>query len=791
MTDTVLIVNGSLTVRMDLQEAFEDGGFRTLVCATAAAARETLAGTTAHVVVLDVLLPDGDGVDLLRELRALPGSDAAVMLMLAAEAEAEDRVRGPRSGADAYVHKPYDSRYVVGRARELLRARRAEAGAGPTDRFMASLPGPKRILVVDDSATYLAEVTSMLRDDDYDVVAARSGEEALELLAARTMDCILLDLMMPGLSGRETCQRIKAEPVVRDIPLIMLTALEDRAAMLDAMAAGADDYIQKSGEFEVLQARVRAQLRRKQFEDDNRRIRAELHNMELEAAEARAARALAESRAELLAILDQKNQALEAANAQLRTRQLEIVQTNLELARANQAKTDFLSTMSHELRTPLNAILGYAQILRRNTRLDERQIAGLNVIQQSGEHLLTLINDILDLAKVEAGKLELSLTDIALAKFLRIIAKIVNIRARQKGLDFICDLAPKLPRGIHADEGRLRQVLLNLLTNAVKFTDRGRVSLRVRFTPPMRLRFEVQDTGIGVNADQLEAIFQPFEQVSDAKRRLGGAGLGLSISRQFVRRMGSDIQVTSAPGVGSTFWFELDVPVTETEVMTRPERLVTGYAGPRKVVLVVDDVAENRAMAGEMLRQLGFEVVEAINGPEALQKAEIRHPDWILMDIVMPDMDGLEATRRLRQLPGLADVPIIAMSASASGRDQQKSLAAGVNAFVPKPIDLDQLLTQIDSLLTISWTYDLNAAFSAEHEVVRPLVAPSVQELHVLHQLARRGNMRDIVQWAERVAELDEQYRPFADQLRLMAKGYQSKAILTLVERYLESRPGA
>jgi DNA-binding response OmpR family regulator len=915
MTDTVLIVHGSLTVRMDLQEAFDDGGFRTVVCATAAAARETLAGAAAHVVVLDVLLPDGDGVDLLRELRASPGGDAAAVLVLSTEAEVKDRVQGLRIGADEYVRQPYDSHYVVARARELLRARRSDTGAarsailivdndvtfrealrqaleeaghtvlvvgsgeeglraaaaerpgaivvdndlpgldgatmirrlrldtalrgvpcllltGPNERNadlcaldagadafvrkeedlelilarlaavlrsaatgipdkVGSLLGPKRILVVDDSPTYLAEVAAILRDEDYDVVPARSGEEALELLAVRTMDCILLDLIMPGLSGRETCQRIKAAPMVRDVPLIMLTALEDRAAMLDALAAGADDYIQKSSEFEVLQARVRAQLRRKQFEDENHRIRAELYNMELEAAEARAARALADSRAELLAILDQKNRALEAANAQLQTRQLEIVQTNRELARANQAKTDFLSTMSHELRTPLNGILGYAQILRRDKTLDERQAAGLNVIQQSGEHLLTLINDILDLAKIEAGKLELNRTDMALAKFLRIIAEIIKLKARQKDLTFICDMAPDLPAGIHTDESRLRQVLLNLLANAVKFTDRGQVSLRVRFSPPDRLRFEVQDTGIGISADQLETIFKPFEQVSDPQRQLGGAGLGLAISRQFVRLLGGEIHVTSEVGVGSTFWFELDVPVVQTVVAAPPERLVTGYEGPRKKVLVVDDVAANRTMAIDLLTEFGFDVIEAVNGREALAKAQATRPDWILMDIVMPEMDGLEATRLLRQLPGFEHVPIIAMSASASGSDEQASLAAGVNAFVRKPIDLEELLTQIATLLKLHWTYEPKAVPSAKVEAVGPLVAPPARELEHLYRLARLGNMRDIAQWAQQVAELDERYRPFADQLRLMAKGYQSKAILTLVERYLESSPGA
>jgi signal transduction histidine kinase/DNA-binding NarL/FixJ family response regulator len=478
--------------------------------------------------------------------------------------------------------------------------------------------------------------------------------------------------------------------------------------------------------------------------------------------------------------------------AQQQTRQREIARTNRELARANQAKTDFLSTMSHELRTPLNGILGYAQVLQRSKTLGERDIEGLSVIQQSGEQLLTLINDMLDLAKIEAGKLELSVTDIALAEFLRIIAEIINVRAGQKGLNFICDLAPDLPSGIRADESRLRQALLNVLTNSVKFTDRGQVSLRVRFSPPTRLRFEVQDTGIGISADHLETIFQPFEQVSDAQRRLGGAGLGLAISRQYVRLMGGDIHVTSQVGVGSTFWFELEVSVTEIERVAPVERIVTGYVGPRKKVLVADDVAANRAMAVDILSQLGFDVIEAVNGPEALAKAQTTRPDWILMDIVMPEMDGLEVTRRLRQLPDLKQVPVIAMSASASGSDAQMSLVAGVNAFVPKPIDLHKLLTQIATVLKLNWTYEPQAAPSEKVEAVgQPLVAPPAQELDLLHQLARRGNMRDIVLWTERVAELDARYRPFADQLRRMAKGYQSRAILTLVERYLETRPGA
>jgi PAS domain S-box-containing protein len=454
---------------------------------------------------------------------------------------------------------------------------------------------------------------------------------------------------------------------------------------------------------------------------------------------------------------------------------------------ANRAKNEFLANMSHELRTPLNGILGYAQILRRDPMLGERQLEAIGVIQQSGEQLLTLINDILDFAKIEAGKLELTRTDIVLTEFLRMIAEIINVKAVQKGLSFIRDIAPDLPKGIRADEGRLRQILLNLLTNAVKFTDQGRVILRVRFSPPARLRFEVQDTGIGVGTEHLETIFQPFEQVSDPQRRLGGTGLGLAISQQFVRLMGSAIHVTSELGAGSTFWFELEVPVMETVAVAPPARLVTGYEGPRKKVLVVDDVAANRAMAVDMLKQLDFNVSEAVNGRDGLERAQVIRPDWILLDIVMPEMNGLEVARRLRQLPGLEDVPIIAMSASASRGDEQQSLAAGADAFVPKPIDLHKLLTQIALLLKLKWTYALPTAQSdAQGDALAPLYAPPPQEMETLHRLALVGDMRAIVRQATYLSDLDERYRPFAARLCQLAKGYQSQATLSLIKRYLE-----
>lgn len=395
-----------------------------------------------------------------------------------------------------------------------------------------------------------------------------------------------------------------------------------------------------------------------------------------------------------------------------------------EAERIARLREEFLAQVSHELRTPLNAILGYAQILLRDRRqLTDRQVAGLTTIQGSGEHLLTLINDILDLSRAREAKLELFPEDLSLAGFLQGVADIVRVKAEQKYLSFRCEVSPDLPALVRADEKRLRQVLLNILGNAVKYTDRGSVVLRVQRIPTvgsaaspgrrlmMRLRFEIEDTGIGMSEEQLSKIFRPFEQVSDSLHREGGVGLGLAISLSLVRLMGGEIRVQSQPGTGSLFFFELDLPADESQPeMFGLDRfpgasVVCGYRGPRKKILVADDVPQNRLMQLELLSQLGFDVDEASDGRQTLEQAERVRPDLILMDVMMPGMDGLEAIRRLRARPDDGGLPIVAVSASASDADRSRCLAAGANAFIAKPVQMGTLVQVIGEQLALSWIY--------------------------------------------------------------------------------------
>ena len=656
MTPCVLIVDDSLTVRMDLGEAFESAGFVITLCSTLSEARNALSTGSFALIILDVLLPDGDGIEFLQEIKNTAATAKTPVMLLSSELEVKDRVRGLKTGADEYVGKPYDQSYVVARALELLRKNEPEgtkeksttvliiddsatfreelksvlessgyavltapsgedglrvavdarpaaivvdgvlpgidgatvirriradaalrrtpcilltaseersgelkaldAGAdayvrkeedtaiilarvtavlrsggahSPVD-TTSSLLGPMRILTVDDSPTYLHEVAAQLRQEGYDVVPARSGEEALELLAVQSVDCILLDLVMPGLSGQETCRRIKGTAVWRDIPLIMHTALEAQDDIIEGINAGADDYVAKSSDLDVLRARVRAQLRRKQFEDENRGIREQLLQKEVEVVAANSARELAEARAVFVEQLERKNSELEA----------------------------FSYSVSHDLRAPLRSIDGFSQLLldKHAGNLDAEAQEYLRFVREAAQRMGELIDDLLLLSRV--GRAELRRDRIDLSSIARVVAE--ELEKNDPDRQVILCIQDQLLA--EADSRLMRVAFENLIGNAWKFTvkvSEPRIEVGANQTGEDTVFF-VRDNGAGFDMQHAENLFRPFQRLH-SESDFPGTGIGLATVHRIIDRHGGRIWAESAVGQGTSLYFT--IPATK------------------------------------------------------------------------------------------------------------------------------------------------------------------------------------------------------------------------------------
>ena len=494
---------------------------------------------------------------------------------------------------------------------------------------------------------------------------------------------------------------------------------------------------------------------------------------------------------------------IEAQNRKLeeqvveRTQQLSESNQQLSQAKeaaeaANRAKSSFLANMSHELRTPLNGILGYTQILKRSQGLTQQHLAGVEVIHQSGNHLLTLINDVLDLAKIEAGKMELHLIEFNLRDFLGGVTGIIRMRAHQKNLTFIFEADPHLPIGVMADETRLRQVLLNLLSNAIKFTDKGVIAFKVEGVvgvqnlEPLQtvIRFTVTDSGVGVAPNHLDKIFSPFEQVGDHARQNEGTGLGLPITKQIIELMGGTLQVQSELGHGSTFWFEVPLTVIEVLQPTKSnDHQVVGYEGARRHILVADDRVDNRMVLLNLLEPLGFQVTLAENGQEAVEKIQMMKPDLILMDLVMPIMTGFEAVQLLRTMPDFSELPIVAISASVLEMDKQVSQVKGFDDFLPKPVTLPHLLNCLSELLGVTWHYQkVPNLFTLPETPMNNMVVPADDRLDELYELVMFGDMSRVQQWANDLGRQDGRYAAFAQRVHQLADNYEDEPLLKLIK---------
>lgn len=453
---------------------------------------------------------------------------------------------------------------------------------------------------------------------------------------------------------------------------------------------------------------------------------------------------------------------------------------------ASQAKGAFLANMSHELRTPLNAILGFAQLLARDPNLTADQLDSLKTIQHSGEHLLTLINDVLDMSKIEAGRLTLRPADFDLRHMLNGLEDLFKLRAADKHLTLLFDIAPDLPSYVRADEGKLRQVIINLLGNAVKFTTSGGVALRAAYQQD-RLRVEVEDSGPGLTAEDLALIFKPFVQAPNGPKVLEGTGLGLSISYEFVRLMGGELRVNSTPGQGSTFAFEVPVALsTEAEVpRAQVIRRVIGLepGQPRYRLLVVDDRAVSRLLLIKLLAPLGFEVREAANGQEALAVWADWQPHLIWLDMRMPVMDGHEAARQIKHAAGESAPVIIALTASAFQEERESILAEGFADFLRKPFREDEIFERLTRHLGVRFVYaDEAAAVAAQPLTPDRLVAATGQAADWRADLQQATVAADL----DRMLVLIDQLRPtdsaLADQLTELARNFNYDQILRLVQ---------
>lgn len=689
MSSKTLIVDDSLTVRMDLEEAFRGAGLATVLAANAAEMRQVLAtDPDIALVILDVVLPDADGVDLLRELRAGPNSPA--ILLLSTEAEVADRIRGLETGADDYVGKPYDAGYVIARARTLVgevspkarstilvvddsatfreelkrsleaadyvvatatngedglklaaglrpaailvdsvmpgidgatlirrvrldaalrgtpcvlltaseghgaELRALDAGADAfvrkedaevilarlqavlrsttADRAQAeSLLDPKRILAVDDSSTYLNELSTVLRNEGHEVVAARSGTAALEMLAAQSVDCILMDLMMPDMDGIETCRRIKSSPIFRDIPLLMLTAREDRSAMIEALSTGADDFIAKSNEFEVLTARVRAQLRRKQFEDEHRNIREQLLRSELEATEARAARELAETRARLVEALEAKNTELSSAYEELKQTQSRLVQS-AKLASLG----ELVAGVAHEINNPLAFAISHLQTARTSVGVLPTEAPALDIskhwlkardrleeMANGLERIRELVLKLRTFSRLDEGERKVVSVQECLDSVLTILAH----RLRHR-VDVSVQLAE--PSTLDCYPSLLNQALMNLIANAVDAigdeSESGKLAISGGAAGESYL-LTITDNGCGIPENLRERVFDPFFTTKDIGK---GTGLGLSITYSIIKKHGGTLELLPAQPCGTVAELRLPLAGPPTSVNWTP-----------------------------------------------------------------------------------------------------------------------------------------------------------------------------------------------------------------------------
>jgi signal transduction histidine kinase len=649
------------------------------------------------------------------------------------------------------------------------------------------------ILVVDDMTVNLRLLVSILKKHGYQVRPARNGPLALSSARRAPPDLILLDIMMPRMDGYEVCRQLKADERTRDIPVIFISALNEVLDKVKAFSVGGVDYMTKPFQIEEVLARVERHLVLR-----NLQMTLQMKNDQLQE------EIIRRKQAEQLLVeynrtLEQK---VEERTAELAEATRQAQEARVAAEAASRAKSAFLANVSHELRTPLNAILGFSQLMDRSPTLSREEQENIGIINGSGEHLLALINNILHFSKIEAGRLALHKSNFDLYRLLDELEEMFHLKANEKHLQLSFERDSDLPRYVQTDRAKLRQVLINLVDNAIKFTKQGKVSLHVRQVDSTLLHFEVQDSGVGIAPSKVNKLFGAFVQGHQGMKKEDGTGLGLPISRQFVRLMGGEMSISSSPslpfkggqseGRGTLVKFDLPISVAKGSDKPKSRRVVALEPNQARYrILIVDDKWTNRQLLIKRLKPLGFCLKEASNGQEATLVWEQYSPHLIFLDMRMPVMNGYEATKRIKATTKGQATAIIALTTSILGEERGVVLSAGCDDFLPKPFSEADIFDIISKHLGVRYIYEDDPPEESPTQVeaeVEVLTAAALSALPPdwlasFHQAIFEFDLGLMLTLIDQLHN-----KPLANALAELTNNFEYEVILTLLQQAEEMR---